>query len=187
MVTLILCTGLFTGCEESSSAAVDPSVITGELYDTGEFQVFVSEGWRIFPVTDPFADGRPVKTDCIQLNKGGESDWHVFEKPYLQLDYFSPDEPIEQSSPDPALWRDIEEYPPMQFGDLIWNGYAADNYHGRARIGRFAILWTEQDGHHYQALICFKSGGESIRLEDADVQAVLASLAPADVVSADTE
>ena len=93
------------------------------------------------------------------------------------------DEPV----PDPALERDMEEYLPMQFGDLIWNGYAADNYHGKARIGRFATLWAERDGHKYLALVCFKSGGESVRLEDADVQAILASVAPTDGASADTE
>ena len=187
MIMLILCAGLLAGCRESESPAVSGVEISGEIYSTGEFQAFVPEGWRTFPITDPFAEGQPVKTDCFFLNKGGESDWHVYEKPYIRLEHFGPDEPMDEPVPDPALERDMEEYLPMQFGDLIWNGYAADNYHGKARIGRFATLWAERDGHEYLALVCFKSGGESVRLEDADVQAILASVAPTDGASADTE
>jgi len=174
---MLLFCSLFTGCEENrDSIPIDLTEITGEIYSTGEFQALVPKGWRSFPVTDPFEEDRPVKSDCFFLNKGGESQWHVFEKPYIRLEHFYPDEQMDVSEPDPELWQNVEEYPSMQFGELIWNGYAADNYHGRAHMGRFAVLWTENDGQKYQALICFRSGGHTISLEDADVQAILASV-----------
>ena len=187
-IALVLCAGLLTGCDGSGSPSDrEPAEISGEIYSTGEFQAFVPEGWRTYPITDPFAEGDPVKTDCFFLNKGGERDWHVSQKPYIRLEHFGPGEEIDEPIPDPALERDVEECPALRFGDLTWNGYAANSYHGRARIGRFAILWTEKDNHKYQAFVWFQSGGEGIRLEDADLQAILASLAPADGVSSDTE
>lgn len=180
MAALFLCVGMMAGCSESVPPAGADTEIPGDLYSTGEFQTFVPEGWQVYPITDPFAEGRPVKTDCFFLNKGGERDGHVFEKPYIRLTYFGPDEQMTPPVPDPALDRNVQEYPSLHFGELAWNGYAADSYHGKAHIGRFAALWAEQDGHQYQALVWFQSGGESIRLEDADVQAILAGIAPAD-------
>lgn len=166
---------MLAGCSEAP--AEETEIKIEKIYDTGKFRVPVPEGWRVIPITDPFAEGRPVKTDCVFLRKGGESDWNAAEKPYIRIEQYSPDDPMEAGTV-PELWRDVEEIQPMTFGDLVWYGYTGDDYHGRANIGRFAVLWTEPEG--YQLIICFESGGDSISLEDRDLQAILAGILPSE-------
>lgn len=177
LLILTMIAGYLTGCcrKDDPPEQTEPEII-GVIHDTGEFRLLVPEPWRVFPITDPFAEGRPVKTDCVFLRKGGESDWKVTEKPYIRIEYYGPDRQMEEPIPDADLCRNVEELPPMQLGDLVWNGYTADDYQGRARIGRFAILWTENGDHKYQVFVWFESGGEFISLEDRDLQAILASV-----------
>lgn len=116
-----------------------------------------------------------MKTDCVFLRKGGESDWKVTEKPYIRIDCYGAGE-IDLQIPEEDLQHDPEEVAPMELGTLIWSGYTADSYQGKANIGRFAVLWAEDEEQIYQAFVWFESGGESISLEDRDLQAILASV-----------
>ena len=119
-----------------------------------------------------------MQTDCVFLRKGGESDRKVTEKPYMRINHYGPGRQMEDPYPDPAVWCNVEDISPMQTGDLVWNGCTADSKQGRASIGRFAILWTKDGEHQYLIVICLKSGGASIKLADADLQAILTSLEP---------
>ncbi len=157
--------------------------ILGEIYDTGQFQILVPASWRVFPITDPLDPDRPVKTNCVFLRKGRESDWHIFEKPYIRMECYSKEEQIETQIPEEDLAHDPQTIAPMELGNLVWQGYCADSYQGRARVGRFAVLWAEDHVYRYQVLVWFESGGESVRLEDRDLQAILASLSPSDRVN----
>ena len=160
------------GCNKSD--AVDALAVK-EIYDVGEFKVTVPEGWKTIAITDPFAEGRPVKTDCVFLRKGGESDRNAFEKPYIRIEYCK----AEPQIPNQELFRSIEKLESFQLGELTWNGYTADEYHGKAHIGRFADIWAECGNHSFKALVWFESGGGSIKLSDPDVQMILGSLSPA--------
>lgn len=169
-----LCVALLVGCHQGDSLSQEKPV-TGEMYDTGQFQILVPEPWKAIPIQDPFAAGRPVMTDCVFLRKGGESDWKVTEKPYIRIDCYGAGE-WENQPPDESLYRNVEQLPPMELGGLLWEGYTADNYQGKAKIGSQAVLWTEDGIYTYQALVWFKSGGDSISLDDGDVQAILAGV-----------
>lgn len=167
---ILLCSLLLTGCHEENQEPV-----TGEIYDTGQFQVLVPETWRVLPITDPFQEGRPVMTDCVFLRKGGESDWKVTEKPYIRIECYS-EEREQRQIPQEYLQHNAREVVPMELGRLTWQGYTADDYQGRVNLGRFAVLWAEDEQYIYQVYIWFESGGEKISLEDRDLQAILASV-----------
>ena len=163
---ICLCIVLLVGCYKQDT---QKEPITGELYDSGQFQVLVPEPWHVLPITDPFVEGRPVKTDCVFLRKGGQSDWKVTEKPYIRIQCY-------EQLPQEDLPADARELAPMELGDLVWNGYTADSYQGRAKIGKYALLWAADGVYTYQVFVWFKSGGERICLEDRDLQAILASV-----------
>lgn len=170
---------MLAGCHspQPQPSQTEPVVIR-QIYDTGQFRVPVPTPWQVFPIEDPFAQGRPVKTDCVFLRKGGQSDRKVFEKPYVRISYYGPEVTMEHPQADGVVLRDPHCITPMQCGPLLWSGYTADEYRGDVCVGRFASLWAEQDGHKYEVLVCFRSGGETIALEDADLQAILSGLAP---------
>jgi len=128
----------------------------------------------VIPRTSFVTERHPVKTDCIFLRKGGESDWNAFEKPYIRIEYNKTEPQISNQE----LFRNIEKLEPFKLGDLTWNGYTADEYHGKAHIGRFADICAECGEHSFKAFVWFESGGDSIKLSDADVQMILAGLSP---------
>lgn len=174
---LYVCIILLLGCQSMGEPTNETEQVI-PIYDAGAFRVPVPESWRVFPIEDPFVEGRPVKTDCVFLRKGGGSDRHVFEKPYIRIDYYSPDKQMERQAADGVLQRNAEDITPLHLGEFVWSGYTADDYQGNACIGRFAVLWTEKNGHKFQVFVWFRSGGESIALEDRDLQAILSGLEP---------
>ena len=171
-LSLVICIGMMGGCAKSDES---DTLAVKEIYDVGEFKVTVPEGWQTIAIIDPFAEGRPVKSDCVFLRKGGESDWNAFEKPYIRIEYCK----TEPQIPNQELFSNIEPLEPFKLGDLTWNGYTADEYHGKAHIGRFADMWAECGECFFHTFIWFESGGDSIKLPDPDVQMILASLSPA--------
>ena len=186
-MALIIFIASLAGCRKDPDRISPESEMSCKVYDTGEFKVKVPEGWHVIPITDPFAEGRPVNTDCIFLRKGGNSDWNAFEKPYIRIVGCLKEENNAQNVSDIKLHRNVEELTPFQLGELIWNGYTADEYHGKARIGKFADLWAEYGKYRYHAFVWFKSGGSSIKLSDLDVQMILSSLSSSDTDGAFAE
>ena len=171
-LSLVICIGMMGGCAKGDEP---DTLAVKEIYDVGEFKVTVPEGWKTIAITDPFTEGHPVKTDCVFLRKGGESDRNAFEKPYIRIEYCK----TEPKIPNQELFSNIEPLEPFKLGDLTWNGYTADEYHGKAHIGRFADMWAECGECFFHTFIWFESGGDSIKLSDPDVQMILASLSPA--------
>lgn len=173
VLVCLLAVGL-AGCHGKKTEEVR----LAQVYETGQFRVSVPEKWKVLPIEDPFAEGRPIKSDCLFLRKGGKSDWHVSEKPYIRIDYFGPGSQMEKPLPDEAVERNVQQLQPFVLGELLWSGYTAESYHGRACIGRFVILWAENGDHKFCVCIWLESGGEKVALEDPDVQMILAGLAP---------
>lgn len=161
-----------------TAKAEEPEDAT-EVYNAGQFLVTVPKLWRAIPIEDPFAEGRPVMTDCVFLRKGGESDWNESEKPYIRIDYYSPEEEMERQPADGDLQRNPEDISPMALGEYLWTGYTADDYQGRASTGRFAMLWAEKGGHKFQVYVWFSAGGDTITLADEGLQDILSGLVPA--------
>jgi len=63
----------------------------------------------------------------------------------------------------------------MQLGAHSWSGFIGEDGYGKS-----AVLWLEEGDIQYQAIIWLEVEGMSISLADADVQAILASVAPSD-------
>ena len=148
--------------------------IDGDLYDAGHVMVLVPEGWKAFPETDVFAeeDGA-MNPDVLNVSKGGQSDMDLFTKPYVRINYFGPS--IQMGKPDASWYEDVKEVEPFTAGEHEWFGFTCDS------LGTdLAILWCEEGNIQYQASIFLGSGDDTISHEDADVQAIWASVRPSD-------
>jgi len=177
---IVLCTAMLVGCREkpSPNGPVDEE-ITGEIYDTGEVQALVPSGWAAFPVPDVFADEPgSVKSSCFHMIKGGERERDIHAKPYIHLERCQPG--AQSTEPDPEFFRNVTDVETLYLGSHSWSGYICEDLHGNKRsvVGRMAILWTEDSGIRYEALIRLEFSGqkEKISLEDREVQAILSSV-----------
>lgn len=154
--------------------------VSGEIYDAGELRALVPDGWAAFPIPDVFADEPDaVKTSCFHIIKDGTSERDIHVKPYIRLECLEPDAQI--AEPDPTLDKNAEDVGALVLGDHIWSGYVCEDCfggYGKPVIGKLAVLYTEDDGTLYEAVIRLEFNGqkEKISLEDRDVQAILASV-----------
>lgn len=196
LVILCLLAAMFTGCgkEESSlqetneneqqPAAVleaeskgpekEEESIDGDLYDAGNVTVLVPKGWKAFPETDVFAEEDGIMNpDVLNVSKGGQLETDLFTKPYVRINYFGP--AIQMGKPDASWYEDVKDIAPFTAGDHEWYGFTCNS------LGTdLAILWCEEGSIQYQASIFLGSGDDTIAHEDADVQAILASVVPSD-------
>lgn len=186
MFTLILamCSYALAGCsdekappattnpEQSVSNAETPAV-PGEIFDAGNVQALVPEGWKAFPQADVFSDEEgATDPDVINICKGGETDLDLLSKPFVRIDYYGPDTEMGGGLKD--WYSDTVDLAPIQCGPYTWEGFTTTDY------GLMAVLVAEDGKRQYQASVYLEVDGQSISLEDKDVQAILASVAPSD-------
>ncbi len=196
LLALVLCTAMLVGCagdkeDKTDEGKNNTSDVTdegknntenvtdegknntsnetakGETYDAGNVSVLVPDGWKAFPVTDVFEeyDGEYDPT-AVQVCKGGEEEWDIFTKPYMQINYY-PDNSMYVSSD----WYDnVVELEPMQIGGYTWNGFT-----GTSLDYPMAVLYTDGDVQ-IQVSITLENTDGKISLDDADVQAIIASI-----------
>ncbi|MBE6984625.1 MAG: hypothetical protein E7434_03225 [Ruminococcaceae bacterium] len=145
---------------------------TGTTYDTGCFNVFVPDGWYAIPSTDVFAeDSNTLNPKQLQICKGGSSDFDIFTKPFIRIDYYDPT--TEMVPPDKEWYDEAEDIDPVTIGTRTWTGFEAVSMDYP-----FTCLYVEEDGHKYQVTIYTEQDDGSISMTDADVQAIIASIAP---------
>lgn len=148
--------------------------ITGETYNAGNFTALVPDGWMAFPVSDMWSDD-PDATDPngLQICKGGETEWDLFTKPYVDIDYYGPE--TSMSKPSSEWYDNATDLEPITAGSLTWTGFTATSLEMP-----LAILWAEDGDHQYQVTLWLElTEGNAIAPTDADVVAILASLKPA--------
>jgi len=194
LMVVLMCMTLLTGCvkdltsklpdkpqdgdttkkgETTQTESKVPDV-AGLVYDTGEFQALVPNGWKGFPISDAFSDvADAVDTSCFNIIKDGTSDLDLFSKPYVRLDYYGPDTWMMKPSSD--WYENVEDVEPMQLGEHSWSGFTGEDGYGKV-----AVLWSENGDYQYQATIWLEIESKTITLEDADLQAILASVKPSD-------
>lgn len=176
MMLVLVMVFAFVACGEDAAPASDggenASEITGEVYDAGNVQVLAPAGWKAFGVSDVFAEEEnAMDPDVVQVCKGGETEMDLWSKPYIQINYYGPDTDMMQPSKD--FYDNAEDIEPLTAGSYTWTGFTCESL-GSA----IAILWAEDGEHQYQASVYLEAGGQSISLNDADVQAILASVTP---------
>ena len=145
--------------------------ITGETYDAGNVSVLVPDGWKAFPVSDMWSDEENA-TDPDQVNvvKGGETDFDLLTKPYIQIVHYEPGSMI---TPSKEYYENAADVESITAGDLTWEGFSGEGLLGDTLI----VMWTTNaDGHQFQLNIFNKTDAAEFALTDADVLAILGSI-----------
>jgi len=189
MLVFVMCLGIFTACgsktdskasKKKSDAAVsddngskDGSSVKGDDYYTGTFKVFVPKGWGAVQVKDYAEEGSPVDPDAIRIVKDGTSEADVFSKPNVMINYAGPDTEMVPVSKD--FYDEPEDVEPVIAGDITWEGYKC-----KSMDYPMYVLYYEDGGNQYQATVWYEIGSNKISIDDADVLAILASVAPSD-------
>ena len=190
LLTAAMCAAMVTGCGGdkpketpkpdsgnsgvSTPAAPDADIPTvpGELFDAGNVQALVPEGWMAFPQKDILSDNGAMDPDVISICKGAETELDLMSKPFVRIDYYGPDTEMGGGLKD--WYSDVEDLEPIRCGPYTWEGFTTTDY------GLMAVLVAEDGKHQYQASVYLETDGGSISLEDEDVLAILASVAPSD-------
>ena len=171
MLAAVLFTAMLAGCS-GTPAATDPADIKGETFDGGNISALVPDGWMGFHGTDYFDEYEEgYDPNVIQIAKGAKSEWDLLTKPYIMIGYYGPDNPM--MTPMKELYEETADLEPITIGNYTWNRFTGES------IGTpIAILWTGEEGAgQIQLTICLENG-DKISLEDADVQAIIASITP---------
>ncbi len=165
VMVLIVCAAAFAGCGKGEAE------VKSEPYNVGNFTVNVPSNWKAFVVTDMFAeDPSAANPDAIQICKGGKTEFDLFTKPYVQINFYGPETTLME--PDAEWYDGAVMLDDITTGAYTWKGFTAEGLLG----DKMAILWTgEADGVQYQATVYFGTDG-TISLDDAGLLAILGSL-----------
>lgn len=154
--------------DEPADTPADTAEVAGEMFNAGNFSALVPEGWKAFPVEDLFADEEgAISPNSLSICKGGETDWDLFSKPYLDIDYYG--ESSELWPPTKDWYDDAKDIESFTAGNFTWEGFTATSYEQP-----MIILWGINGDDEYQVTIWLNEG--TISHTDADVLAILASL-----------
>ena len=145
--------------------------VPGEIFDAGNVQALVPEGWKAFPQKDVFSDEEDATDpDVICICKGAETELDLMSKPFVRIDYYGPNTEMGGDLKD--WYSNVKDLEPIQCGPYTWEGFTTTDY------GLMAVLVAEDGKHQYQASVYLETDDGSISLEDEDVLAILASVAP---------
>lgn len=169
LLAAILCLTVFTACGKDE-APETPEAVKGETYETEMLSALVPEGWKAFQGADSF-DEYEGEYDPTTLNiiKGGESDWDIFTKPYVQVIYY-PDNSDNLMYVAKDWYDDVVDLEPMKLGGYTWNAFTGSSFDYPV-----AVLWTDGDVQ-IQIAVMLEVEGNKISLDDMDVQAIIESV-----------
>ncbi|MBR4158206.1 MAG: hypothetical protein IKR07_04765 [Oscillospiraceae bacterium] len=158
---------------ETESKPGAPAASTkGEVYDTGNFKVLVPDGWKAFPQHDVFNDDPDaMNPNIIQICKGATSDFDLFTKPLITINYAG--KSTTMMAPSKTFYDNVEDMDDVTTGDHTWSAYSCESM-GQ----KLYMLFEDQGVIQFQAAVGYETDGGSISLSDADVQAILSSIAP---------
>ena len=169
LLTAVSLTAILAGCSKGS-APTKPEDVKGETFDGGNISALVPDGWMGFHGVDFFDEYEEgYDPNVIQIYKGAKSEWDQFSTPYVMISYYGPDNPMFEPSKD--FYEEGADLEPVTLGDYTWKGFTA-----KSLDTPIAILWTGEEGEgQIQLMICLENG-DKISLDDADVQAIIASI-----------
>lgn len=166
LTVLLLCFGAFVSCQSGDPPAKEPVV-----FDAGSFSAKIPDGWKAFAVKDMFSEEPDaLNPNQLQICKGGETEFDLFSKPYIQFDCYAPDYTMMRPSKD--LYDNGQDLEPIVAGDYTWEGFT-----GESGDNKLALLFLElEDGHSFQATVWYDVNGTAFSLSDADVLEILSSV-----------
>lgn len=161
LITTLVMILVLASCKNSAKS------VKGEIFDGGNIEVFVPEGWKAFRGPDTFDDYEEgYDPNVVSIGKGVENDFELFTKPMIYVTYSGKDRTL--SMPSKELYQDAKDIKDIKTDDYTWNGYTATS------IGYpIAVLFTEDGDEQIQVSVTLENGDEKISLKDADVQAIL--------------
>ena len=122
-------------------------------------------------IVDPRKEENAIKDTCLQICKGGQNEFDLFSKPYIQIDYYGPGSSLMTPSKD---WYDeAEDIAPITAGNYTWTGFTAE-----VLDNTVAFLWTAEGEHQYQASVYLDAADESITIDDEGFLKILGSVNP---------
>jgi len=144
--------------------------VKGETYDVGEFTVLCPDGWKAYQQKEMWAEEGVMATDEIILCKGGKEDMDTWTKPIVTISYENPDS--EMTPPQSTFYDDAMDLESaVTIGERSWEGFTA-----KTMDRPITVIWTLEPDQ-FQITLSTPSDQEEIKLEDADVNALIASLA----------
>ncbi|MCL2815732.1 MAG: hypothetical protein FWD23_14135 [Oscillospiraceae bacterium] len=177
ILAAVMFAGLFAlaACDgEKKDSSGGGGDITGETHDTGTFSVLVPKGWEVSPF---YKDGE-VEPNTLAVHKGTAMDYMLLAVPMIQF-YFFPEGDRFGSNIDKAMYDSPADIEPVKIGEYTWTGFTyMGTKSGTAFDVPCVLIWTDAGAHKIQAAVWLELGETKITLEDADVQAILSSLAP---------
>ena len=169
VMVLVLAAAMIAGCSGGASGGSADDV-KGEMYDAGSISALVPEGCMAFPTSDLFdeyeGDNDPTS---FSIYKGAESEWDSFVKPGVQISYYAPDAGF-MSAKD--WYDDVQDIEAFDLGNFSWTGYT-----GSSLEVPVTVLEGTSDAGTVQLIIMTEMDDGKIALEDADVQAIIKSVA----------
>ena len=185
ILAAFMCISLLTACGEGNNnngnnananqetnADNNGADVTGETFDAGDVSCVVPSGWKAFPSKDMFAKDDSNDPGIINVCKGAETETDMLTKPYIRINYYGPSTIMMEPSKD--YYDNAADLDDMTIGDYTWHAFSCDS------MGyKYYMLWTgADDGDQFSVSVLYESTGGSIKLEDADVQAIIASIKP---------
>ena len=171
VLAMVLC---MVACgEKAPEAPATPDQVKGETHDTGAFTALIPEGWLAVPVSDMWSDDPDaIDPSALQIIKGGESEWDLLTKPYIQINHYDAD--TEMMEPWKDMYESAVDIAEFTTGNLTWKGFSAKDMFDNDII----VVWTEGDaaGNQYTLSVVPKTDKGEFTLQDADVLAMLGSL-----------
>ncbi|MBQ7566912.1 MAG: hypothetical protein IJT18_07315 [Oscillospiraceae bacterium] len=157
---------------ETAASGEESAAVAGETFDAGQITVTVPSGWTAIAQHDVFSDDpKAMLTDVVNVCKGGTTADDLFSKPYIRFDFGGANKTLYMADKD--FYDDVVDLEPIVTGDHTWNGYSCNNFGYKT-----TVLFCEEGALQYQAMIYTEMSGGKISVDDADVQAILASVAP---------
>ena len=167
-MVLVMSVAMLTGCGDKGGDKKADAGVKGEVYDAGNVDVFVPEGWMAIPVSDIWAEEEnAVDPDQIQVYKGAESEWDILTCPGVDVVYY--DEKTDMMKPSSDWYDEAKDIEPITAGDKTWEGFTGTSFEAP-----LAILWTgEAGGDQFQVTVWLETDEATIALDDADFLAIL--------------
>lgn len=181
LLAALMCVSLLAACGENNNSGNSDngnsgnSGVNGQTFDAGKVSVLVPDGWKGLAVTDILSDVEgAVKDNSVNIVKGGESDIDLLSKPYINVVYYGPDSIMLSPEDSKGFYDNVVDVDDMTIGSYTWHAYTCDSYGYK-----YYILWTGEDNaDQFQVSVLYESTGGSFSFDDADVQAIIASIKP---------
>lgn len=178
LATLMVFTVILSACgsKDSDSPATsgksEPAEVTGEMIHAGELSALCTNGWMNFPVPDLFADDEDAIVPNKLLFRKGAKSQDDYGKPGISITHYGENETFYELNKDD--YADSEELDAINLGGRTWQGFT-----GLDSGSKYVWLWTGTSDSAEEFLINFmcEYDGVEISLDDADLQAIIASIA----------